>query len=148
MVGFEEKEMLGQTLSFAQLFFHREKLSLMLPGTVLQKTVRLPLGAEAAGAVLDSVSSLVPEFHDSWKVRQRHNQELLESGDPNKLAGVFRSLTALQLKNGPLNSSDRRQFQHCQDLLVEELAFALKQDPEQILQRLMSLCTQGDTNAA
>lgn len=146
--GTEEKELLGQELSFVHLYFEREELKLMLPAKQLANTVRAPINAKRAARLIDALSDIEPDIAKSWKARHRRNQELLESGDPRKLAEAFKTLALLKHKKGSLNNTERRQFQLSQELLVEELSYACGESEQAVLQQILAQCTSDNTTAA
>ena len=65
---------------FAELYFERESLTLMLRTKDLAKTVRTPIGANQARDILDHLESWEGQMSSQWKIRASTNQEAGESG--------------------------------------------------------------------
>lgn len=109
---------------FAQLYFEREQLTLILPAQALAETVRKPLTARQASEVLDHLKQWDGRLSKQWKARAAANQEAMERGDPFEYAEVCKGLSVLESEGG-LRHTDRVHLNRSFEFLADELAHAL-----------------------
>lgn len=114
---------------FAQLYFERENLTLILPVDGLEETVRKPIDAKQARKVLDHMKHWDGRVSKQWKARASANQEAMERGDPFEYAEVFKGLTQLESEGG-LRHTDRTHLNRSFEFLADELAHALDETPD------------------
>lgn len=117
---------------FAQMYFKRDEVTLILPVDDVAETVRAPMDARQAKELLDHLENWNGRLSSQWKARAAASQEIMERGDPFEYAEVYKGLTRLEAKGG-LRHSDRTHMTRSLDLLVDELSFALEKPPEQVL---------------
>ena len=123
---------------FAQLYFEREKLTLMLRTKDLDGTVRNPIGANKAQEILDHLESYDGSMSSQWKVRANANQQALERGNARDYAEVYKGLSLLEAE-GTLRASDRAHLNQSLELLSEELANALNKTTAQARKLIVSM---------
>ncbi len=116
--------------SFAQVYFKRDGLTLMMRKQDLANTVRYPINANEAKKLLDHLDQWDGNVSNQWKVRANANQLAMDRGDPFDYANVYKGLSRLEAE-GTLRASDRAHLNQALDFLVEELANALGKTPEQ-----------------
>ena len=116
--------------SFAQVYFKRGGLTLMMRKKDLAETVRNPINASEARRLLDHLEKWDGNMSKQWKVRANANQEAMERGEPFDYADVYKGLSRLEAE-GTLRASDRAHLNQALDFLVEELANALGKTLEQ-----------------
>jgi len=121
--------------AFAQLYFKRDGLTLMLRQQDLAKTVRDPINASEAKKLLEHLKKWNGKVSTQWKARANANQEAMERGDPFGYAEVYKGLSKLEAE-GTLRASDRAHLNQSLDFLAEELANALGKTPEQARQQI------------
>jgi RNA polymerase-interacting CarD/CdnL/TRCF family regulator len=114
---------------FAQLYFRRERLTLIVPADALADTVRQPLTARQAGEVLDYIKHWEGRVSKQWKARAAANQDAIERGDPYAYAEVCKGLSQLE-SEGSLRHTDRAHLNRSFDFLADELAHALDETPD------------------
>lgn len=114
---------------FAQLYFKRERLTLILPTQHLAETVRMPIDAQQASAVLDYIRHWDGHASKQWKARAAANQEAMDRGDPFEYAEVCKGLTELE-SEGTLRHTDRVHLNRSFEFLADELAHALDKTPD------------------
>ncbi|HIB66056.1 MAG TPA: hypothetical protein EYO33_13330 [Phycisphaerales bacterium] len=137
----EEKEILGSTAVFATLYFENSEMKLTVLKKDLDEQVREILSEEEALEILNYLGSHDETLAQNWKTRNRKNKERLTSGDPRELCTVAKGLLMLkQKKNGMLSTADRNQLQKALNLLAEELARALDEDPQNMEDKLREVC--------
>ena len=121
--------------TFAELYFERESLTLILRTKDLAKTVRSPIGAGKAKEILDHLENWEGQMSSQWKVRGDSNQQALERGNARDYAEVYKGLSKLEAE-GTLRASDRAHLNQSLELLAEELANALGKTPEQAREQI------------
>jgi RNA polymerase-interacting CarD/CdnL/TRCF family regulator len=118
-----------EATSFAQVYFKRDGLTLMMRKQDLGKTVRNPINASEAKQLLDHLEKWDGNVSNQWKIRANTNQVAMDRGDPFDYANVYKGLSRLEAE-GTLRASDRAHLNQALDFLVEELANALGETPE------------------
>jgi len=116
--------------TFAQVYFKRGGLTLMMREQDLANIVRNPISASEAVKLLDHLEKWDGDVSSQWKVRANANQIAMERGDPFAYAEVYKGLSRLEAE-GTLRASDRAHLNQALEFLVEELANALGKTPEQ-----------------
>jgi len=128
----------GETeTTFAQVFFEREGLTLMLREEDLDETVRKPITATEAKKLLNHLEGWDGSVRKEWKARANAHQEAMEAGDPFAYADVYKGLSKLEAEGG-LRATDREHMKKSLDLLVEEVACALGETYEQARDQIAS----------
>jgi RNA polymerase-interacting CarD/CdnL/TRCF family regulator len=120
---------------FAQLYFERSGLTLIMRQKDLANTVRKPISASEANRVLEHLENWNGQVSSRWKARAAANQEVMESGDPFGYADVYMGLSQLEAE-GALRATDREHLNQSLEFLSEELANALGKTPEQARRRI------------
>ena len=123
--------------TFAQVFFKREGLTLMLREEDLAETVRKPISAIEAKQLLDHLDGWNGNVRKEWKARANANQVAMEAGDPFAYADVYKGLSKLEAE-GSLRATDREHMKKSLTLLVEEVSVALGKTPEQARDQIAS----------
>jgi CarD family transcriptional regulator len=116
--------------TFAQLYFKRDGLTLMLRQKDLDKTIRNPIDASEAKKLLDHLENWNGKVSGQWKARANANQEAMDRGDPYDYAEVYKGLSILEAE-GSLRASDRAHLNQSLEFLAEELANALGKTRDQ-----------------
>ena len=116
---------------FAQLYFQREGLTLILPMQDAEDTVRNPITRKQARQILDHIGTWDGRPSKQWKARANAHQEAMERGDPFEYAEVFKGLCVLE-SEGTLRHTDRTHLNQAMDFLADELSFALGKTPDQV----------------
>lgn len=119
------------------MYFERESLTLLLRTKDLDKTVRVPIGANKANEILGHLQTWEGQMSSEWKVRASTNQEALERGNPRDYVEVYKGLSQLEAE-GTLRASDRAHLNQSLELLSEELANALGKTLEQARKQIAS----------
>jgi CarD family transcriptional regulator len=109
---------------FAQLYFGRQDLTLILPMQVAAETVRCPITARQARQIIKHIAVWDGRASKQWKTRAAAHQDAIEHGDPFEYAEVFKSLIRLEAE-GTLRHTDRTHLNRVMDFLADELSFAL-----------------------
>jgi RNA polymerase-interacting CarD/CdnL/TRCF family regulator len=116
---------------FAQLYFQREGLTLILPMQDAADTVRNPITAKQARQIIKHVETWNGRASKQWKARAAAHQEAMDRGDPFEYAEVFKGLSKLEAE-GTLRHTDRSHLNRAMDFLADELSYALGKTPDQV----------------
>ena len=129
MQSIRKRSFSGQApATYAQLYFEREELTLIMLADDVSDNFRKLISAEEAKKVLDSISRWSGKPKAQWKARADAHQGALESGDPFECGKVFKGLNELE-SQGNLRQQDRMHLKQSLELLTEELASALGTRP-------------------
>ena len=107
----------------------------MLREQDLDQVVRTPINKKEANKLLEHIGSWNGKVGSSWKIRATANQTVLENGDPYGYVDVYKGLSKLE-HEGTLRASDRQHLNQSLELLVEELAYAMGNTPEQAREQI------------
>ncbi len=119
-----------EAATYAQVYFKRDALTMMMLEQDLDKTVRRLLSTTKARQVLKELRTWDGELDEHWKSRAEAIQKAMEQGDPFEYARVFKGLSRLAAKS-ELRPQDREYLNQSLELLTEELALALGKTPRQ-----------------
>ncbi|MGB7451011.1 MAG: CarD family transcriptional regulator [Lysobacterales bacterium] len=111
---------------FAEIFFEREGITLMLRESSLDNTIRAPIGPSRAKNLLEHMKNWKAKVSDQSKTRANTHQSMMDGNDPHAYAEVYKGLRVLE-QDEALSTIDRRQLKRCAQFLSEELANALNQ---------------------
>jgi len=114
---------------FAQLYFKRDGLTLILPLQDAAGVVRSPLDASQAGQLLDYLETCDGRCSKQWKARAAAHEQAMQGNDPFQYAEVCKGLSRLEAE-GTLRHTDRNHLNRSIELLADELAYALGKTPE------------------
>lgn len=117
--------------NFAQLYFQREELTLILPMRDAAETVRNPITTKQAQQILDYIAQWDGHASKQWKARAAAHHEAMERGDPFEYAEIFKGLSRLEAAGG-LRHTDRTHLNRAIEFLADELSFALNKTPDRI----------------
>jgi len=114
---------------YAQLYFRRDNLTLILPLDDVADAVRRPLNARQARQLLDYIKCWEGRCSRKWKARATAHQEAMQRNDPFEFAEVCKGLSQLEAE-GCLRHTDRSHLNRSMDFLADELAYALDKTPD------------------
>jgi len=114
---------------FAQLYFQRDGLTLIMPLHDVAGVVRSPLDASQASQLLDYLENCDGRCSKRWKARAAAHEQAIQGNDPFQYAEVAKGLSRLEAE-GALRHTDRTHLNRSIELLADELAYALGKTPE------------------
>ena len=114
---------------YAQLYFERHDLTLIIPVQDVVSAVRRPLNASQAGQLLDYIEHWDGKCSRQWKARAAAHQQAMERNDPFEYAEVCKGLARLE-SEGTLRHTDRTHLNRSIEFLADELAYALDKTPD------------------
>ncbi len=109
---------------YAQVYFKRDDLTMMLLEQDLAKSVRRLLTASEARQILDQLRQWDGSVDKQWKSRADSIRKAMEQGDPFEYAKVFKGLSRLAAESD-LRQQDREHLAQSLEFLTEELALSL-----------------------
>lgn len=125
---------------FANIFFKRDSLTLIVRESELEGIFRKPMNLKEAKKLLAHLQNWKGSVSEQWKPRATAHQVKMESGEPLHYAEVYKNLRVRQ-EEGTLSAADRKHLSQSGDLLAEELANALGKTPSEALEQI-SLAAQ------
>jgi len=128
--------------TYAQVYFERDGLTMMLLQRDLAKAVRRLISKGKARKVLEHMKKWDGPVDRQWKSRAAANQVAIEQGDPFEYAKVVKSLSKLQASS-ELRQQDRNHLQQSLDFLTEELAHSLGEPPDKTRHRITEASNGG-----
>lgn len=114
---------------YAQVYFKRDDLTLIMPLRDVVSAVRRPLDASQAGQLLDYIEHWDGKCSRQWKARAAAHQEAMQRNDPFEYAEVCKGLSQLETE-GTLRHTDRTHLNRSIEFLADELAYALNKTPD------------------
>jgi RNA polymerase-interacting CarD/CdnL/TRCF family regulator len=114
---------------YAQVYFKRDDLTLIMPLQDVVSAVRRPLDASQAGQLLDYIEHWDGKCSRQWKARAAAHQEAMQRNDPFEYAEVCKGLSQLETE-GTLRHTDRTHLNRSIEFLADELAYALDKTPD------------------
>jgi CarD family transcriptional regulator len=120
---------------FAEIFFKREQITLMVRENSLDSTVRPPIGPSRAAKLLEHMKAWKAKVSDQWKTRANTHQAMMDEGEPRAYAEVYKGLR-IREQDETLSAADRKHLKACEEFLSEELANALGQSRGEALDQM------------
>lgn len=134
LIELETRILRGEEMTFAVLERDGEDLVLKVPIDALEDIgVRDTVGEERAEEVLEILAQEPVELSRSWQKRRSRNERRIRSGRLSGAAEVVRDLLAYEAKYD-LPSTDRHMYEEARSRLVNELAVALDEQPDEVEQ--------------
>lgn len=135
----EEKTVLGEKISLAQIFFPHENLKMMVNVDKETELFRAPLEKDQVKEVFSFLESHEVETLSRANQRQRMNLEKIKSNDIFRLCEVIKDLTLMSQKK-KLSFKEAEMFERAKRVLVDELALVTGGKKEAIDERILAAC--------
>ncbi len=127
----ETRELLGEARDYLVLRLTYGDLTLLVPADACELVgIRDVVSKKEVERVLDVLREEEPNKNGNWSRRFKANYEKLRSGDIYQVAEVVRNL-ATRDKDKGLSAGERRMLTKAKQILLSELAVAIKKDEEQ-----------------
>ncbi len=98
--------------------------------------IRSIMSKKQAGDLLDDITSIHEAWIESDKLREKTYKEAIYSCDPRQLVSILHTMynrgQARQAEGKKITTIDERYFRIAEKNLLEELAFVLDLEPEQV----------------
>lgn len=122
----EEKEVLGEILSYFVLYFPLNDVTLMLPeGRINSSGLRKVIGEDQLDGLIHALQNGIPTKTENPKQYSRENENLLKTGSIIDAAHVIANLSLKDYErtNG-LHIQDRKNLDKAKQFIVSELMLA------------------------
>jgi len=117
----EKKEVLGETISLAQIFFPRENLKMMVNIDKETELFRAPIEERQVDAVFEHMKNHEGQYPSRANQRQRINLDKIKSNDIFQLTEVIKDLVVMSSKK-KLSFKESEMLERARTVLVEELS--------------------------
>lgn len=135
----EEKTVLGEKISIAQIFFPHENLELMVNINKGTDLFRPLIEKEKVDAVFEHLESHELDGPNRANQRQRANLEKIKSNDIFLLCEVIKDLATISRKK-KLSFKESEMYERAKRVLIEELALVTGGKSETIDERIARAC--------
>ncbi len=135
----EEKTVLGERISLAQIVFPHENLKMMVNIDKSTELFRPVIGEDQVPEIFDYLESHEGEVPSRANQRQRVNLEKIKSNDIFQLCEVIKCLAVISSKK-KLSFREGEMYERARRVLLEELALVTGRDEESLSERLQEAC--------
>ena len=118
------------TDKYAELYFRREKLTLIVRMEEAKESIRKLITPDEAQNLLEHMRTWKGKPKSQWKARADAHQRAIESGNPMECAEVLKGLNQME-SDGTLRNQDRNHLKQSLELLIDELTRVLTKRPSQ-----------------
>jgi CarD family transcriptional regulator len=126
----EERELKGESREYLVLRLTYGDLTLMVPADSCEEVgIRNVVSKKEVEQVLDVLREPEGKAAGNWSRRFKANYEKLRSGDIYQVAEVVRNLATREKDKG-LSAGEKRMLTKAKQILLSELAVAIKKDEE------------------
>lgn len=117
----EEKEVLGERISLAQIFFPRENLKMMVNIAKETELFRPLIEEEQVDAVFEHMKNHEGQCLSRANQRQRMNLDKIKSNDIFQLSEVIKDLAVMSSKK-KLSFKESEMLERARQVMIEEFA--------------------------
>lgn len=135
----EEKTVLGEKISLAQIFFPHENLKMMVNVAKETELFRPVISKDEVGEVFDFLSTHEVEVLTRANQRQRLHLEKIKSNNIFRLCEVIKDL-ALMSQKKKLSFKESEMYERAKRVLVEELALVTGGQKEALDEKVLAAC--------
>lgn len=135
----EEKTVLGETLSLAQIFFPHENLQMMVNVSKDAGLFRPVISQDEVSEVFEYLETHEVESISRANQRQRMHLEKIKSNDIYQLCEVIKDL-ALMSQRKKLSFKESEMYERAKRVLVEELALVTGGAEETLGEKVLNAC--------
>lgn len=135
----EEKTVLGEKISLAQIFFPHENLKMMVNVDKESELFRPLIEKEQVSEVFEYLETHEVEFLSRANQRQRMHLEKIKSNNIFSLCEVIKDL-ALMSQKKKLSFKEAEMYERAKRVLVEELALVTGRQKEALDEKVLAAC--------
>lgn len=139
----EEKTVLGEKISIAQIFFPNEDLEMMVNIDKQTDLFRPLIDREKVDAVFEHLESHELNGPNRANQRQRANLEKIKSNDIFQLCEVIKDLAVISGKK-KISFKETEMYERARRVLIEELALVTGWKSETIDERIARACLSSN----
>jgi CarD family transcriptional regulator len=139
----ETRELRGEERDYLVLRLTYGDLTLMVPADSCEEVgIRNVVSKKEVERVLNVLREEEPNKNGNWSRRFKANYEKLRSGDIYQVAEVVRNLATRESDKG-LSAGERRMLSKAKQILLSELAVAIKKDEEKAEELIQKVLTEA-----
>ena len=139
----ERRELSGEERDYLVLRLTYGDLTLMVPADSCEEVgIRNVVSKKEVERVLNVLREEEPNKNGNWSRRFKANYEKLRSGDIYQVAEVVRNLATRESDKG-LSAGERRMLGKAKQILLSELAVAIKKDEEKAEELIQKVLTEA-----
>ena len=139
----EEKTVLGEKISLAQIFFPHENLKMMVNVAKQTELFRPVISMDEVGEVFDFLSTHEVEVLTRANQRQRLHLEKIKSNNIFSLCEVIKDL-ALMSQRKKLSFKEAEMYERAKRVLVDELALVTGGQKEALDEKVLAACISAN----
>lgn len=135
----EEKTLLGETISLAQIFFPREDMKMMVNVNKETELFRPLIAEDQVDAIFEHMKQHEGRFPARANQRQRMNLDKIKSNDIFQLSEVIKDLHVMSLKK-KLSFREQEMLERARQVLIEELVVVTGRKSETLDELIARAC--------
>ena len=135
----EEKTVLGETISLAQIVFPRENMKMMVNVNKDTYLFRPLVSEDPVDAIFEHMKNHETNAPARANQRQRVNLDKIKSNDIFQLSEVIKDLAVMSTKK-KLSFKESEMFERARQVLVEELTLVTGRQPESLDELIARAC--------
>ncbi len=135
----EQKELLGETISLAKIFFPRENMQMMVNIDKETELFRPLIEEEQVDAVFEHMKNHEGSFPSRANQRQRMHMDKIKSNDIFQLSEVIKDLHVMSTKK-KLSFKETEMFERARQVMIEELTVVTGRKSEALDELIARAC--------
>lgn len=135
----EEKELLGEKISLAQIFFPRENMKMMVNIDKETELFRPLVEEEQVEAIFEHMKNHEGKSPSRANQRQRMNLDKIKSNDIFQLSEVIKDLHVMSTKK-KLSFRESEMLERAREVLIEELTTVTGRKSESLGESIARAC--------
>ena len=135
----EEKTVLGETISLAQIFFPRENMQMMVNVNKETELFRPLVAEDKVDGIFEHMKQHESKGPSRANQRQRANLEKIKSNDILQLGEVIKDLHVLSTKK-KLSFRENEMLERARQVLIEELTLVTGRKSESLDEQIARAC--------
>jgi CarD family transcriptional regulator, regulator of rRNA transcription len=139
----EEKTVLGETISLAQIFFPRENMKMMVNIHKETELFRPLIEEQQVDAIFEHMKNHEGRFPSRANQRQRMNLDKIKSNDIFQLGEVIKDLHVMSLKK-KLSFKESEMLERARQVMIEELTLVTGRKSETLDESIARACLSSN----
>lgn len=135
----ENKEVLGETISLAQIFFPRENMKMMVNINKQTELFRPLIEEEQVDAVFEHMKNHEGSFPSRANQRQKMHMDKIKSNDIFQLCEVIKDLHVMSTKK-KLSFKETEMLDRARQVMIEELSVVTGRKTETLGELIARAC--------
>lgn len=135
----ENKEVLGETISLAQIFFPRENMKMMVNINKQTELFRPLIEEEQVDAIFEHMKNHEGSFPSRANQRQKMHMDKIKSNDIFQLCEVIKDLHVMSTKK-KLSFKETEMLERARQVMIEELSVVTGRKTETLGELIARAC--------